>query len=617
MLSPDTIQQQVFCEVLQILQFFNDRLECSYGNTASNANNKLLPANSQSLQRSQSHPGPAKGSSSSGSGASNIIYYKNSICITRGECQELYLYYCTNTSQINPNTLIHTIYPGCHPLYLLEEYCSLNTRQQEAIDKVLVSQDYMLIQGFPGTGKTSLLCLLIRLLVSKGKLICFTSYTHNAIDHLMEKLVAKGFTAPFVTKLVSNDHHNNTAHRDAHAPVEDQLKKIILEPAQYSSVTALQKRIGLTRLFASTVLTANKSNVLGAHRRLDYCIIDEASQLLEVLCISVILKSNVFVLVGDTHQLLPLLLSKSMQSNTAIVRPTDAMSLCDIRNIQPTTLSLFSKLHMVFHTINCVTLSVQYRMHADIMLLSNTLVYQQGMECGNQSVAEYRIQLPRLDQLPARSALTEQLLPPHSSLLKHISAISRHSDWLYIALHPMNPVVFLNTDTLYSGAIVQGSSSVVNATDAEIVRMLLWGLEQSGFHAQGHKQSEVTILTPFRAQLQLLQSMLKVSYSPNGCAGGASQLQYEIGTVDSFQGKDCDVVIFNTVKSPFNFTNGNSAAGEGGEEDMVGMLLKDWRRINVALTRARGKMIVLGSMQMMQQQNPSILHGLSSLLSDR
>ena len=64
----------------------------------------------------------------------------------------------------------------------------LNTNQQTAIRKVLTAEDYALILGMPGTGKTTVIATTIRALVALGKTVLLTSYTHSAVDNILLKL---------------------------------------------------------------------------------------------------------------------------------------------------------------------------------------------------------------------------------------------------------------------------------------------------------------------------------------------------------------------------------------------------------------------------------------------
>ena len=65
----------------------------------------------------------------------------------------------------------------------------MNHDQRIAIERVLRAQDYVLINGYPGTGKTSTLAVLIQILVAQGKRVLLTSFTHTAVDNVMLKLI--------------------------------------------------------------------------------------------------------------------------------------------------------------------------------------------------------------------------------------------------------------------------------------------------------------------------------------------------------------------------------------------------------------------------------------------
>lgn len=64
----------------------------------------------------------------------------------------------------------------------------LNDNQKDAIEKVLSAEDYALILGMPGTGKTTVIAAIIRVLAAMGKSVLLTSYTHSAVDTILMKL---------------------------------------------------------------------------------------------------------------------------------------------------------------------------------------------------------------------------------------------------------------------------------------------------------------------------------------------------------------------------------------------------------------------------------------------
>jgi DNA replication ATP-dependent helicase Dna2 len=69
----------------------------------------------------------------------------------------------------------------------------LNVNQQQAMSKVLSAQDYALILGMPGTGKTTVIAAIIKTLVAMGKTVLLTSYTHSAVDTILAKLTDVDF----------------------------------------------------------------------------------------------------------------------------------------------------------------------------------------------------------------------------------------------------------------------------------------------------------------------------------------------------------------------------------------------------------------------------------------
>ncbi|KAJ1442581.1 hypothetical protein B484DRAFT_390041 [Ochromonadaceae sp. CCMP2298] len=80
------------------------------------------------------------------------------------------------------------VYAGCDPITLKVELGALNDGQAAAVRRIVLAEDYALLLGLPGTGKTSTLSLAVRVLVARGQKVLLTSYTNSAVDHLLEKL---------------------------------------------------------------------------------------------------------------------------------------------------------------------------------------------------------------------------------------------------------------------------------------------------------------------------------------------------------------------------------------------------------------------------------------------
>lgn len=115
---------------------------------------------------------------------------------------------------------------------------------------------------------------------------------------------------------------------------------------------------------------------------------------------------------------------------------------------------------------------------------------------------------------------------------------------------------------------LQSSDSKSNTHEVEIICKHLTTLFESGIPS-----SAITILAPYNAQISLLSSTLSTRLSP------AVFSDLEIGTIDALQGREKDVVIISLTRS--------------NEEGEVGFL-REYRRLNVAMTRAKRMLVVVG-----------------------
>lgn len=200
------------------------------------------------------------------------------------------------------------------------------------------------------------------------------------------------------------------------------------------------------------------------------------------------------------------------------------------------------------HPQSVVELTYQYRMCRDIMLISNALVYENRLKCGSESVAE------------------QQLVIPEENLIEtHINPnIPDSQHWLQNVFNKDNKVLFLNHDNLKAYERSVGEN-VSNLKEVELTRQIVEALCTCGVD-----ESKIGVMTLYRSQLKLLVETFR--HRPN----------VEVLTADRFQGRDKECIIISLVRS--------------NKERKAGELIKDWRRVNVAVTRARSKLIILGSL---------------------
>ncbi|CAO3672650.1 unnamed protein product [Umbelopsis ramanniana] len=397
----------------------------------------------------------------------------------------------------------------------------LNTDQLRAADQVLNAQDYCLILGMPGTGKTTTIAHIIQILVKQGKSILLTSYTHTAVDNVLSKVRDSGIDVLRIGNVekVSPALHDCMPNVDGSSNTVQQLVNLY-EKSQVVGTTCLG--IG---------------HPMFRRRKFDYCIVDEASQITLPVCLGPLRFADVFVLVGDHYQLPPL------------VRNEEARD-------KGFTKSLF-KLLSEAHPNALVYLEHQYRMNKDIMTLSNHLIYDNKLKCGTEAIAHMTL------DVPAVSAGSRGL---HLFSQKHTGPhqCSGTGCWLENVIDPKRAVLFVDTDGVPAPDTRLSANALHNEVEATLVHQTVEMLL-----AMGVQESKIGIITPYRAQLHLIGRMLK------------GREKVEVHTIDKYQGRDKACVIVSLVRSNPNGNTGN--------------LLKDWRRLNVALTRAKCKLIVYGS----------------------
>lgn len=405
----------------------------------------------------------------------------------------------------------------------------LNQDQRDAIFKVMSAQDYALVLGMPGTGKTTTIAHIIRALVLQGKSVLLTSYMHTAVDNILLK-IREDVEAKRVRLL-----------RLGTASKIHPLVKEFAEMADkaFEDFAQIRDAFHSPNVVATTCLTIN--HLLFKERTFDYCIIDEASQITLPVCLGPILKAKKFILVGDHYQLPPL------------VRDPEARK-GGLDN------SLF-RILCEKHPQAVVNLATQYRMSEDIMSLSNELIYKGQLKCGTAEIAKQVLHIPDIAGL-------DKMHPKNDGSFGRCKG-GRSDCWVRDILDESVRAVFANTDALTAKEAAK-SESTLNPTEVAITLQLVLSLLSCGINA-----SEIGIISPYRSQIKAITNKLSASLPANIFR------QLELHTADKYQGRDKEVIIFGLVRS--------------NDTGNVGELLKDWRRINVAMTRAKRKMIIIGS----------------------
>lgn len=221
-------------------------------------------------------------------------------------------------SMFNPPKSVPLV-PGCDLMDLVMEYAELNADQQAAAEKVLTARDYTMIQGLPGTGKTSTIAFVARLLVAHGKRVLITSYTNAAVDNVLLKLMGSGLadTGPSrPTPAVLRVGREASTHSDVQAILATSaalaLEKSVREVEagiELPSPDFLRRCVKAARVVGVTALSVPRSPLL-VEEHFDVVIVDEAGQITQPAAIGALMAADAFVLVGDHQQLPPLVASE-------------------------------------------------------------------------------------------------------------------------------------------------------------------------------------------------------------------------------------------------------------------------------------------------------------------
>ncbi|KAK3720452.1 DNA replication endonuclease-helicase Dna2 [Vermiconidia calcicola] len=411
--------------------------------------------------------------------------------------------------------------PSLQPSQLGE----MNEDQVAAVSKVRNAQDYALILGMPGTGKTTTIAHIIQALLAEQRTILLTSYTHTAVDNILLKI--RDIAPP-----------NSILRLGTPSKINRKVQEFCqLAATLRTTIDEIETAYMGCQIVATTCMGTN--HAIFNRRAFDVCIVDEASQITLPTSLGPLLHARKFVLVGDHYQLPPL-----VQNKAALEGGLD--------------ISLFRQLSEE-HPEAVATLGKQYRMCADIMSLSNVLIYDGQLRCGNEAVAQRKLQNVDLSALDAS----------HNMPSSCGQALMSGKCWLTDLLRPERKVAFANTDLSGKAAMetLTSGKNITNQYEAALAATLV-----SGLLAIGVPGKEIGVMTLYRSQLALIRRVFKTA----GITG-----EVEIDSADRFQGRDKECIILSMVR--FN------------EPGIVGDLLKDWRRVNVALTRAKSKLIVLGS----------------------
>lgn len=446
----------------------------------------------------------------------------------------------------------------------------LNPTQERAVNEVLWAKDVAIVHGPPGTGKTTTLVEAINETLMRESQVLVCAQSNMAVDWISEKLVDRGINVLRIgnptrvnDKMLGFTYERRfESHPDY--PQLWAIRKAIRELRKnrkkgsenyHQKIERLKSRaaeieirinaelFGEARVIACTLVGS-------AHRLLEgmkfgTLFIDEAAQALEAACWIPMRRASRVILAGDHCQLPP-----TVKSIAALRAGLGKTLMERIAENKPEVVTL---------------LKIQYRMNDEIMRFSSDWFYGGKVESAPQikyrSVLDYDHPITWIDTSNEENQITiegEDAPEDSASTSSSVSAANQNSD--------------LNFKEQFVGE----SFGRINKAEAELTLLTLAEyFTKIGKQRVLEERIDVGIISPYRAQVQYLKKLIKKYefFKPY-------RRLISVNTVDGFQGQERDVILISLVRS--------------NDEGQIGFL-KDLRRMNVAMTRARMKLIILGN----------------------
>lgn len=480
---------------------------------------------------------------------------------------------------------------------------NLDDAQQRAVCKVIEAKDIALIQGPPGTGKTNVIVEVIRQIIQYNRRnpiasqkVLIVSQANAAVDKIMEdldpylnetnvirigydrifselvkekyslenrkkwwieKIIFSSKTQLLQTldkmkikqddfslfaealeniKIVNNSEQDVTGYRDI---IDSFYERYHIDESnmglqqqitcfnwikQLSETQDIEEYFIKNATIVSGTCSGFASNPYISNTTFDYVIVDEAAKAtLPEIMVSLV-KANKVILVGDQMQLPPVF------DQGAIGRSEKQIDISTLKS------GGFSKIFDILPDSCRETLSTQYRMHPCIGDMISSVFYENKIQNGIRA-EERTLDLP--------SFLNSAMLWISTS---NCSKEKRFEERIITA---------------------NGNASYSNPLEVKILQEYIKALDDE----IGDKKYSVGIITPYRAQLDLIQKRIKMLSIKN--------ISVEANTVDAFQGSQKDIILYSTVRS--------------SDAPQIGFL-KEHSRLNVSFSRAKSLLIIVGDL---------------------
>lgn len=418
---------------------------------------------------------------------------------------------------------------------------NLGDEQRRILKKAINSKEYFLLVGPPGTGKTKfMLAETVKYLLENTKQnILLLAYTNRAVDEICEA----------IHEFAKNDYLRLGSRYSCDSRFEDRMFSVVTEKVDKRK--ELKEIIDQHRIFVSTVATIVNRPLILKLKKFDTAVIDEASQILEPLLVGMLPAFRRFILIGD-HKQLPAVVMQD--KNRSAVDDEQLLSI-GLHNRRNSLFErLFNRAQQEGWNWAWDMMSHQGRMHADICEFPSKYFYNSKLHL-----------LPN-DRGGAWQREALSLKVPNNANELIMSLCKKR-------------VVFIPSSSDYDG------NPKTNLIEADIVGKVIDSFKNIYDHnGLQFNQNTLGVITPFRAQIAQIRHKLE-TYAK-------SYEQCSIDTVERYQGGARDIIIISLC---LNMTHQLEAVVSLSDDESVD------RKLNVALTRARKHLVIIGNEYVMKQ----------------
>ncbi|MCB9647407.1 MAG: AAA family ATPase [Deltaproteobacteria bacterium] len=419
---------------------------------------------------------------------------------------------------------------------------ALNAAQQAAVRLGLQARDVALIHGPPGTGKTRTLVALIRAAVARGEQVLATAPSNLAVDNMMERLVAAGVRVVRLghpARVLPELADHTLAVQVAEHPDVRAARKLVQEAFQLRRKADKETRTRMDRK-ARGAMRYEAKQLLKDARRMEQQAIERILDGAQVVCATTsvdpeILGARRFDLVAVDEA------AQSTEPGTwpPVLMAERVVLAGDHRQLPPTVVS------------------PEAAAGGFALSLFERLMERLPPSAHVQLTAQYRMHA-------AIMGFSNREL--YAGTLTAAPEVEGHllSDLPGVEASPLTTEPLELIDTAGAGwdeALEPDGESRRNPDEAELVAKKVQALVQAGL-----PPGDIGVITPYAAQARLLRGLI-------------ADDRVEVDTVDGFQGREKEAIVISLVRS-----NPDQELG----------FLTDVRRMNVALTRARRKLLVVG-----------------------